>query len=348
MAGPDSVDLRTSYLGLQLSSPIVASAGPLTRDVEGSKALAGAGAGALVLPSLFEEEIVAEEVGLSFALEAGSERFAEALDYFPDVTNFSSAADRYLQLLEETRKAVEVPVVASLNASTIGGWVRYAKLLAQAGADALELNVYRVPTDPQLTAAEVEEADLALVKEVCAGVSLPVAVKLSPYYSAMASFAARVIEAGARGLVLFNRFYQPDLDLETMDVVSKVELSRTWEMRLPLRWIAILRPQLGPGPSLAATSGVHTGSDVVKVLAVGSDVAMMTSALLHFGPRHVSAVESELRSWLAEHDYTSVAELRGCVSQATSVDASAFERANYLKTLHSWTTADQRPSLGLD
>ena len=348
MAGPDSVDLRTTYLGLQLSSPIVASAGPLTRDLDGAKALADAGVGALVLPSLFEEEIVAEEVGLSFALEAGSERFAEALDCFPAVTNFTSAADRYLELLAETKKAVEVPVIASLNASSSGGWVRYAKILAEAGADALELNVYRVPTDPQLTAAQVEDADLALVSQVCASVSLPVAVKLSPYYTAMAGFAARVVAAGASGLVLFNRFYQPDLDLETMDVVSRVELSRTWEMRLPLRWIAILRPQLGTGVSLAATSGVHSGSDVVKVLAVGSDVAMMTSAILHSGPGHVRLVESELRSWLAEHEYTSVTQLRGSVSQATSVDASAFERANYLKTLHSWTTPDQSPVPGLD
>ena len=340
MEGTDSVDLRTTYLGLQLSSPIVASAGPLTRDLAGAKALADAGVGAVVLQSLFEEEIVAEEVGLSFALEAGSEHFAEALDYFPTVSNFTSEADRYLELLEEIKKAVRVPVIASLNASSTGGWVRYAKLLEEAGADALELNVYRVPTNPELTSAQVEEVDLALVKNVCAGVSLPVAVKLSPYYSAMAGFAARVVAAGASGLVLFNRFYQPDLDLETMDVVSKVELSRTWEMRLPLRWIAILRPQLGAGLSLAATSGIHTGSDVVKVLAVGADVAMMTSAILHSGPRHVSVVESELRSWLAEHDYTSVAQLRGSVSQATSLDASAFERANYLKTLHSWTTAE--------
>ena len=348
MTGAAEMDLRTTYLGLELSSPIVASASPITRDVEGSKALAEAGAGAIVLPSLFEEEIVAEEVGLTGALEAGSDQFAEALDYFPAVDQFTSALDRYLELLAETKKAVEVPVIASLNASSSGGWVRYAKILAEAGADALELNVYRVPTDPQLTAAQVEDADLALVSQVCASVSLPVAVKLSPYYTAMAGFAARVVAAGASGLVLFNRFYQPDLDLETMDVVSRVELSRTWEMRLPLRWIAILRPQLGTGVSLAATSGVHSGSDVVKVLAVGSDVAMMTSAILHSGPGHVRLVESELRSWLAEHEYTSVTQLRGSVSQATSVDASAFERANYLKTLHSWTTPDQSPVPGLD
>jgi dihydroorotate dehydrogenase (fumarate) len=340
MPGADSVDLRTTYLGLELSSPIVASASPLTRDVEGAKALADAGVGAIVLPSLFEEEIVAEEVGLSLALEAGSGHFAEALDYFPAVNEFTSAVDKYLELLEHTKKAVEVPVIASLNASSTGGWVRYAHLLAEAGADALELNVYRVPTDPQLNAAQVEELDLALITNVCDAVSLPVAVKLSPYYSAMAHFAAKVVAAGAGGMVLFNRFYQPDLDLETMDVIPRVELSHSWELRLPLRWIAILRPQLGRAPSIAASSGVYSGYDVVKAIAVGADVAMMTSAPLHLGPEHVTLVESELRSWLADHEYISVAELRGSVSQATSVEASAFERANYLKTLHSWTSAD--------
>jgi len=338
MPGADKVDLRTRYLGLELSSPIVASASPLTREVEGSKALADAGVGAIVLPSLFEEEIVAEEVGLSTALEAGSGHFAEALDYFPAVNEFKSAVDRYLELLEHTKKEVDVPVIASLNASSTGGWVRYAHLLADAGADALELNVYRVATDPLLSAAQVEELDLALVANVCDAVSLPVAVKLSPYYSAMAHFAAKVVSAGAAGLVLFNRFYQPDLDLETMDVVPRVELSRSWELRLPLRWIAVLRPQLGRQPSLAATSGVYSGYDVVKALAVGADVAMMTSALLHLGPSHVSLVESELRSWLADHEYVSVSELRGSVSQETSIEAGAFERANYLKILHSWTS----------
>jgi dihydroorotate dehydrogenase (fumarate) len=344
----ENVDLRTTYLGLELSSPIVASASPLTREVEGSKALADAGVGAIVLPSLFEEEIVAEEVGLSRALEAGSGHFAEALDYFPAVNDYTSAVDLYLELLEHTKKAVDVPVIASLNASSTGGCVRYAHLLADAGADALELNVYRVPTDPQLNAAQVEELDLALVANVCDEVSLPVAVKLSPYYSAMAHFAAKVIAAGAGGLVLFNRFYQPDLDLETMDVVPRVELSRSWELRLPLRWIAILRPQLGHDPSIAASSGVYSGYDVVKAIAVGADVAMMTSAPLHLGPGHVRLVESELRSWLADHEYVSVSELRGSVSQATSIEASAFERANYVKILHSWSSADQVKVPGLD
>jgi len=344
MTQPGEIDLTTTYLGLRLRSPIVASAGPLAAEVEGAKALAGAGAGAVVLPSLFEEEVLAEEVGLSFALESGSEQFAEALSYFPPVTNFTTVADRYLQLLEETKKAVEVPVIASLNAFSVGGWSRYADLLADAGADALELNVYRVPAAAGLSSAEVEQADLALVSAVCAGVGLPVAVKLSPFYTAMAGFAASVVAAGAAGLVLFNRFYQPDLDLETMDVVPRVELSRPWELRLPLRWIAILRPQLGPGPCLAATSGVHSGHDVVKALAVGADVAMMTSAVLRFGPAYIGTVEAQLRSWLAEHEYGSASELRGSVSQATSADAGAFERANYLKTLHSWTTGDQSPS----
>jgi dihydroorotate dehydrogenase (fumarate) len=338
MTCPTGVDLTTSYLGLTLSSPVVASAGPWgrERDLDTIEALANAGVGAIVLPSLFEEEIVAEEVGLSSALEAGSGHFAEALGYFPATQEFTGAAERYLELLERAKKEVNTPIIASLNATSIGGWACYAKLLAEAGADAIELNVYRVPTDPQMTAGQVEQVDLALVANVCASVPVPVAVKLSPYYSSLAHFAARVVSAGAAGLVLFNRFYQPDLDLGTMDVVPKVELSRPWELRLPLRWIAILRPQLGPGPSLAASSGAHSGIDVVKAIAVGADVAMMTSAILRYGPDHIGTVEYELSYWLAEHGYGSVTELRGAVSQAAAPDASAFERANYLKTLHSW------------
>jgi dihydroorotate dehydrogenase (fumarate) len=331
-------DLRTTYLGLDLRSPIVASAGPLTRELETAKRLEASGAAAIVLPSLFEEEIVHEEVELSFAFEVGTEHFPEALDYFPRFGEIDSVLDRYLATISELKGALDVPVIASLNATTTGGWVRYAQLLATAGADALELNVYRLAADPERTAADVEADDLRLIADVVAAVDLPVAVKLAPYYTAMANFARQVAAAGAEGLVLFNRFYQPDLDLETRDVVPRIDLSQPWELRLPLRWIAILRPVLGPAVSLAATSGVHSGGDVVKALLVGADVAMTTSALLRRGPEHIATVEAELQAWMTDHEYESVAQLRGSVSTATSEDPAAFERANYLRTLHSWTT----------
>ena len=333
------IDLATRYLGLELPSPIVASASPLTRDVEHARRLEAAGAGAIVLPSLFEEEILHEEVSLNRSLEAGSEQFAEALDYFPLVAGFEDAGDRYVADLERIKSAVSIPVIGSLNAVSPGGWARYASLIQDAGADALELNLYHVAADPTRSAAEMEAIDLDIVAAVRAQLSIPLAVKLSPYYSAMANFAARVVETGAAGLVLFNRFYQPDLDLETFDVVPRVELSRDWELRLPMRWIAMLRPQLGTTVGLAATSGVSSGTDVVKALMVGADVAMMTSALLRHGPGHVSIVDAELRRWMQERDYTSVSELRGSAHHETSGDPSAFERANYMRTLHSWSTS---------
>jgi len=333
-----TVDLRTRYLGLDLRSPIVASASPLTGAADTARLIDEAGAGAIVLPSLFEEEIVNEEIELSRSLEAGSEQFAEALGYFPAIPSFAGVGDRYLASLERIKSASSVPVIASLNATTAGGWVRYARLMQDAGADALELNLYRVAADPRKTAADMEAADLELIASVRDWVSIPVAVKLSPYYSAFAGFAARAVERGADGLVLFNRFYQPDLDLETLDVVARVDLSRPADLRLPLRWIAILRPQLPVGVSLAATSGIHSGTDVLKALMVGADVAMMTSALLLHGPGHVRTVEAELRTWMADHEYESVTQLRGSVDHAAAADPSAFERANYMNTLHSWTT----------
>ena len=331
-----SVDLGTRYLGLDLRSPIVASASPLTGVPATARLIEESGAGAIVLPSLFEEEIVSEEIELNRALEAGSEQFAEALAYFPTIESFAGVGDRYLLTLERIKSQSSVPVIASLNATTTGAWVRYARLMQDAGADALELNLYRVAADPRRTAADIEAADLELIAAVRGSVSIPLAVKLSPFYSAFSGFAARAVEHGANGLVLFNRFYQPDLDLESLDVVARVDLSRPTELRLPMRWIAILRPQLPAGVSLAATSGVHSGTDVLKALMVGADVAMMTSAVLLHGPEHVRAVEDELRAWMVEHDYESVAQLRGSASQATAEDASAFERANYMQTLHSW------------
>jgi dihydroorotate dehydrogenase (fumarate) len=339
-----TVDLRSRYLGLELRSPIVASAAPHNGEPAMARRLEAAGVGAIVLPSLFEEEILAEELEFNRSLEQGTEHFAEALDYFPAVDTFVGAADRYLARLERVKTEVAVPVIASLNASTTGGWVRHARRIEDAGADALELNLYHVAADPRRNAGELEAAHLDLIAAVRATVTIPLAVKLSPYYSAFANFAAAVTAAGADGLVLFNRFYQPDFDLDALDVVPRIELSQAWELRLPVRWIAILRPQLGPGVSLAATSGAQSGTDVLKGLMVGADVVMMTSALLRHGPEHIATVETELRAWMSEHEYESVDQLRGSASAATADDPDAFQRANYMATLRSWVTPQELTS----
>jgi dihydroorotate dehydrogenase (fumarate) len=334
-----TVDLRTTYLGLELRSPLVASPSPLTRELESVRQLVDAGAGAVVLPSLFEEEIVHEEIELDRSLEAGADQFAEALDYFPRIEPFAGVGDRYLERLRRIRAEAGVPVIASLNATTAGGWVRYAGLMEEAGADALELNLYHLAANPARSAAEMEAADLDLIAAVRDAVTIPLAVKLSPYYSALANFAGRAVERGADGLVLFNRFYQPDFDLETLEVVPRLELSQPSELRLPMRWTAILRPQLGPAVSMATSSGIHGGTDAVKAIMVGADVAMTTSALLRHGPEHLRTIESELVAWMTEHEYESVAQLRGAASQAAVADPSAYERANYMRTLRSWSAS---------
>jgi dihydroorotate dehydrogenase (fumarate) len=327
------MDLTTRYLGLTLRSPIIASAGPLTRELDTLARLDAAGVGAVVLPSLFEEQIVHEALEVHHLLETGAG--AEAPTFFPELADYATGPDRYLTLLEQAKERLSVPVIASLNATSTGGWVRYAKLLEQAGADALELNVYAVAADPDTTSQQVEDRYADLVADVRSAVAVPLAVKLSPFFSALAHFARRLADAGADGLVRFNRFYQPDVDLETLDVVPSIDLSTSVELRLPLRWIAILRGQLPV--SLAATSGVHTAGDVARALLVGADVAMMTSALLRSGPEHVGHVTAGLREWMAEWDYESVAQLRGSVSRDGAVDPSAFERANYLKALQRYS-----------
>jgi dihydroorotate dehydrogenase (fumarate) len=323
------IDLTTRYLGLELRTPIVASAGPLTGDLDAVRRVVAAGASAVVLPSLFEEEMVHEEIALNLALEAGADHFAEALDYFPRATTdrLPAPVDRHLEHLAAVRASVEVPVIASVNATTSGSWIRYARLLVDAGASAIELNVYEVAADAARSGAELEADHIALVADVCAAIEVPVAVKLSPYYSSLGHFARSLAHAGAAGLVCFNRFYQPDLDVDTREVLPSVELSAPWELRLPLRDLF-----------LAASSGVGSGRDVAKALLVGADVAMMTSELLRRGPGHVSRVEAELVAWAEEHEYESVRQLRGSVSHANTADPAAFERANYVRTLHSWVT----------
>jgi len=335
-----TIDLWTRYIGLELRSPIVASAAPHNADPVMARRLERSGVGAIVLPSLFEEEILAEEIQLARSLDQGTEVFAEALDYFPAVQSFAGTADRYLSALTRVKASVAIPVIASLNASSVGGWVSNARRIQDAGADALELNLYHVAADSRRSAADMEARDIELIAAVRASITVPLAVKLSPFYSAFANFAAAAAEAGADGLVVFNRFYQPDIDLETIEVVPRLELSQPWEMRLPVRWIALLRPQLDPDVSLAATSGAHSGADVAKGLLVGADVVMMTSALLRHGPEHVATVEAELRAWMEAYEYKSVSELRGSASATMVADPSAFERANYMAPLHSWATAD--------
>jgi dihydroorotate dehydrogenase (fumarate) len=328
-------DLATTYLGLRLRSPLVASASPLTGHLDSLLALQRAGAAAVVLPSLFEEEVEDESMRLHERLELGAQSFPEATDFFPDLEFNDMGPLRHVKLAAAAKDALSVPVIASVNGITPGGWVQYAQMMADSGADAIELNLYSVAADPWRSAASVESGYLEVVRLVRGAIEVPLAVKLSPYLSATAHFARRVVEAGADGLVLFNRFYQPDIDLDTLDVLPRVELSDSRELRLPLRWLAILRPQLGT-TSLAATTGVHSGLDAAKALLVGADVVMMTSALLRHGPAHLARVESELVGWLTEHEYTSVSQLRGSVSYKAATDPTGFERANYLRTLASY------------
>jgi len=333
-----SVDLRTRYLGLDLRSPIVASAAPNNADLAHALRLEEAGVGAIVMPSLFEDEVIHDQVALSSALDDASGQFAEAAGYFPAIEQFTDAAERYAMSILRLKGRVSIPVIASLNASTPHGWVRYAQLIQDSGADAIELNLYRVACDRERSAGAVEQADIDVIEAVRRAVDIPIAVKLAPYYTALTEFAARALAAGADGLVLFNRFYQPDVDPDTLDVVPRIELSTPAELRLPVRWIALLRAEAGAWASLAASSGVHSGADAVKAIAVGADVVMMTSAILRFGAGHAARVEGELRRWLEEREYRSVAELRGSTVTATALDRPAFERANYLATLRSWTT----------
>ena len=328
-----TIDLRTRYLGLELRSPLVASPSPLTGELDGLCRLEDAGVGAVVLPSLFEEQLTHDQLELDRLLETTSEHTGEALSYFPDLQDYNTGPWTYLDHISQAKQALTVPVIASLNGVTPGGWVGHAKRMRDAGADAIELNLYTVATDPRTGAAELETRYLDLVADVRAAVSIPVAVKLSPFFTALANFAVRVEQAGADGLVLFNRFYQPDLDVEAMEVLPALELSSSVELRLPLRWIAILHHR--HRVSLAASTGVHTAVDVLKVLLAGADVAMMTSALLRNGPDHLRPLETQVRDWMDRHGFETLDQLRGRLSQRSVPDPAAFERSNYIKTLAS-------------
>ncbi len=326
-----SVDLRSRYLGLDLANPIVASASPLTGNLDSLRRLEEAGVAAVVLPSLFEEQIEHEDTALHHTLELGAWSQGEALSYFPEMDDYNAGPDRYLEHVAMAKAALGIPVIASLNGVSPAGWVRYADLLQQAGADALELNVYAVETDPYASAAGVEERLLRLVNRVRTTTTLPLAVKLGPYYTALTNVALRLEEARVDGLVLFNRFLQPDLDLETLTVKPELQLSRNEELRLPLRWIAILSGRVPL--SLAATSGVQRPTDVVKLVLAGADAVMVASELMRRGPDLVRELVDGLREWLEEREYASVEQAKGSMSQAGCGDPYAFERAHYVRTL---------------
>jgi dihydroorotate dehydrogenase (fumarate) len=339
------MDLKTTYLGLELKHPIVASASPLSRTLDGIRRLEDAGASAIVLFSLFEEQIRYEQESLDYLTEAGTEAFAESLTYFPAVQEYRVGPDAYLELIRAATKATDVPIIGSLNGITNTGWTQYAREMVEAGAKAIELNIYYIPADLTVTGREVEQRYIDVVTAVRASVKVPIAVKLSPFFSSMGEMARRLVDAGADGLVLFNRFYQPDFDLDELEVVPDMELSTASEIRLPLLWIAVLHGRINA--SLAATRGVQTGIEVIKYIMAGADAVMTTSALLRNGVGHLTTLLDGMRIWMDKRGYTSVAQMKGSMSQKKVANPAAFERANYIKILQSYKSpfiaAPQRP-----
>lgn len=328
------MDLTTSYLGLKLKNPLVPSASPLSEDLDNIRQMEDAGASAVVMYSLFEEQITKESQEVDHFLSYGSESFGEALSYFPDMETYNVGPEEYLERIHNAKEAVDIPIIGSLNGVSSGGWIDYAKKIQEAGADALELNIYYIPTDPSLTGDQVEKMYTDVVKDVCKNVDIPVAVKIGPFFSSIPNMALKLSEAGANGLVLFNRFYQPDFDLEELEVTPGLVLSRSYDMRLPMRWVAMLYDQVPT--DFAITSGVHTYEDVVKGLLAGSSVSMMASALLMDGIKRITEILEDTQNWMEEKEYESVEQLKGSMSQANVGEPAAFERANYMKVLQSW------------
>jgi|SRR5208282_1575239 dihydroorotate dehydrogenase (fumarate) len=325
------IDLSTQYLGLKLRTPLVASASPLSHELDSIRRLEDSGASAVVLYSLFEEQIRRENIQLEHDLQAGTESFPESLTYLPQLSDFYTGPEEYLEHIVKAKEAVNIPIIASLNGATLGGWTEYARRLESAGADAIECNIYFLPTDMDTPAAQIEDIYLDIVRAVKPAVHIPVAVKLSPFFSNMANMARRLDKTGADGLVLFNRFYQPDIDLENLEIRPNVLLSTPQDLRLPLTWIGILFGRVKA--SLAATSGIHQAEDVVKMLMVGASVTMMCSVLLREGPEHLRFVERQLEQWMADHEYESVSQMQGSMSQLCSADPAAFERAQYMRAV---------------
>jgi dihydroorotate dehydrogenase (fumarate) len=328
------MDLSTTYLGLRLKHPVVPSASPLSQTLDSIRRLEDAGAPAIVMYSLFEEQIEGESLLLDHYLSYGSNSFAEALTYFPELDNYNVGPEAYLELIRSAKTAVDIPIIGSLNGTSAGGWVEYARHIQEAGADALELNIYAIASDVYTTGATVERMVLDVVRAVKAEVAIPVAVKVGPYFSSFANMALRLAQAGADGLVVFNRFYQPDFDLERLEVTPNLVLSSRHELRLPLRWVAILHGRVLV--DFAITSGVHTHEEVLKGIMAGAKVTMLASELLRNGVGRIGAIVDGMRLWMEEHEYESVAQMRGSMSQRNVAEPAAFERANYMKVLQSW------------
>jgi len=331
------MDLRTTYMGIELKNPLVASASPLSEDIDNIKRMEDAGVAAAVMFSLFEEQIRHEEEAVEHLTSFGANSFPEALSYFPDVEEFHIGAEQYLELIRRAREAVDIPIIASLNGLTNEGWIDYAERMEEAGASAIELNVYYIAADLETTAQEVEDRYVEIVKHVKQAVAVPVALKLSPFFSAFGNMARRLDEAGVDGLVLFNRFYQPDFDIERLEVSLSLELSETSEIRLPLTWIAMLYGRLRA--SLAATRGVHGAAEIIKYVMAGADAVMTTSALLKHGIGHVSQLLGDLEEWMENREYASIAQMKGSMSEKNVTDPTAFQRGNYVRILEQYKSA---------
>lgn len=325
------MDIATKYLGMKLKSPLVVSASPLSENIDTIKQMEENGASAVVLYSLFEEQLTVDEQELHYHTTSGTDSFAEALSYFPEPDEYKLGPEEYLDHITKAKASVDIPIIASLNGYSKGGWVEYASKMEQAGANALELNIYYIPADPDLTGESVEQEYIDIVKAVKAQVKIPVAVKLSPYFSNMANMATKLATAGADGLVLFNRFYQPDIDLDQLEVTPNVKLSRSYDLRLPMRWIAILYNKIKM--DFAATSGIHTGMDVIKMMMVGANVTMLNSVLLRQGVGMIGTIERQMNEWMDENEYESVSQMQGSMSQQNLADPAAYERAQYMKAL---------------